>query len=81
MYGLHRSASLRIVRRRLYDRGVEVLRVRHYSRRTEEACVHWIRRYIQFHQNRHSRQLAEGEANRFLTRLAVKEHVAASTQN
>jgi site-specific recombinase XerD len=65
----------------LYDRVVEVLRVRHYSRRTEEAYVHWIRRYIQFHQHRHPRQLAESEVNRFLTHLAVKEHVAASTQN
>ena len=31
---------------RLYDRIVEVLRVRHYSRRTEEAYLHWMRRYI-----------------------------------
>ena len=33
---------------RLYDRNVEVLRVRHYSRRTEEAYLNWIRRYIEF---------------------------------
>jgi integron integrase len=66
---------------RLYDRTVEVLRVRHYSRRTEEAYVHWMRRYIEFHQHRHPCQLAEGDVNRFLTHLAVKEHVAASTQN
>ena len=66
---------------RLDDRIVEVLRVRHYSRRTEEAYVHWMRRYIEFHQHRHPRQLAEGDVNGFLTSLAVKEHVAASTQN
>ncbi len=66
---------------RLYDRIIEVLRVRHYSRRTEEAYVHWIRRYIEFQQHRHPRQLSEGDVNRFLTHLAVKEHVAASTQN
>jgi len=66
---------------RLYDRIVEVLRVRHYSRRTEEGYLHWIRRYIDFHARRHPRQLAEGDVNRFLTHLAVKEHVAASTQN
>ena len=66
---------------RLYDRIVPVLRVRHYGRRTEEACVHWIRRYIEFHQHRHPRELAEDDVNRFLTHLAVKEHVAASTQN
>jgi len=57
---------------RLYDRIVEVLRVRHYSRRTEDAYVHWIRRYIEFHQHRHPRQLAEGDVNRFLTNLATK---------
>ncbi len=47
----------------------------------EEAYVHWIRRYIEFHQHQHPRKLAEGDVNRFLTHLAVKEHVAASTQN
>lgn len=66
---------------RLHDHMVEVLRVRHYSRRTEEAYVHWVRRYIDFHDRLHPRELAEGEVNRFLTHLAVKEHVAASTQN
>jgi hypothetical protein len=43
---------------RFYDRIVEVLRVRHYSRRTEDAYVHWIRRYIELHQPLHPRQLA-----------------------
>lgn len=66
---------------RLYDRIVEVLRVRHYSRRTEEAYIHWIRRYIEFFEHQHPRQLTEEDVNRFLTHLAVKEHVAASTQN
>jgi site-specific recombinase XerD len=45
------------------------------------AVLHWIRRYIEFHEHQHPRQLAEGNVNRFLTHLAVKEHVAASTQN
>lgn len=62
---------------RLYDRVVEVLRVRHDSRRTEDAYVRWIRQYIEFQDHR---QLAEGDVNGFLTHLAVKEHVAASTQ-
>ncbi|OHB81076.1 MAG: integrase [Planctomycetes bacterium RBG_16_64_10] len=66
---------------RLYDHIVEVLRVRHYSRRTEEAYIHWIGRFIGFHQYRHPRQFGEVDVNRFLTHLAVKEHVAASTQN
>jgi hypothetical protein len=46
---------------RLYDRVVDVLRVRHYSRRTEDAYVHWMRRYIEFHRHQHPRQLAEGD--------------------
>lgn len=66
---------------RLYDRIIEVLRVRHYSRRTEEAYIHWMRRYIEIHQHRHPRELGEADVNRFLTHLAVKEQVAASTQN
>lgn len=66
---------------RLYDRLIGVLRVRHSSRRTEEAYVHWIGRYIEFHRHQHPRELAESDVNRFLTHLAVKEHVAASTHN
>ena len=66
---------------RLYDRLVEVLRVRHYSRRTEEAYVHWIRRYIVLHDRQHPRELAEDDVTRFLSHLAVKTRVAASTQN
>jgi hypothetical protein len=57
---------------RLYDRVVEVLRTRHYSRRTEQAYIHWIRRFILFHARAHPRELAEGDVNRFLTHLAVK---------
>jgi site-specific recombinase XerD len=66
---------------RLYDHVVEVLRTRHDSRRTEQAYIHWIRRFVLFHPRAHPRELAEGEVNRFLTHLAVKENVAASAQN
>ena len=66
---------------RLYDSMVEVLRVRHYSHRTEDAYVQWIRRFVEFHDRRHPRELDESDVNRFLTSLAVNEHVAASTQN
>ena len=50
---------------RLYDRVVEVLRARHYSRRTEEAYIHWIRRFILFHKRTHPGERAEGDVNRF----------------
>ena len=66
---------------RLYDRVVEVLRARHYSRRTEEAYVHWIRRFILCHAGAHPREVGEGHVNSFLTRQAVKENVVPSTQN
>lgn len=57
------------------------IRVRHYSRRTEEAYVHWIRRYIVFHGRRHPSELGSADVKEFLTWLAVDRHVAASTQN
>ena len=57
------------------------LRERRYSRRTEEAYVHWIRRYIVFHGRRHPKDLGPDDVRRFLSDLAVGEKVAASTQN
>jgi integron integrase len=66
---------------RLYDRVVEALRSRHYSRRTEEAYLHWIRRFLAFHGGIHPRELAKSEVNRFLTHLAISQNVAASTQS
>ena len=57
------------------------LRERRYSRRTEEAYVRWIRRFIQHHDRRHPRGLGAEEVRQFLTHLALREHVAAPTQN
>lgn len=59
----------------------EALRSRHYSKRTEATYVQWIKRFILFHQKRHPAEMAEAEVNQFLTHLAVKEKVSASTQN
>ena len=67
--------------RRLPDRIREVLRTRHYSLRTEESYLLWIRRFIRFHDRRHPRELGAREIGAFLTHLAVEAHVAASTQN
>jgi integron integrase len=66
---------------RLLDQVREVIRVKHYSIRTEEAYVQWIRRYILFHGKRHPREMGEAEIEGFLTDLAVRGRVAASTQN
>jgi integron integrase len=57
------------------------LRERRYSRRTEEAYVFWIRRYVLFHGRRHPRDLGASEVRDFLSALATRDRVAASTQN
>ena len=57
------------------------VRVRHYSIRTEQAYIYWIRRFIQFHQRRHPDKLGEVEVAAFLSHLAIDERVAPATQN
>ena len=59
----------------------DAIRVRHYSRRTEEAYVQWIRRFIRYCRMRHPRELGAAEVSNFLSSLAVEGHVSASTQN
>jgi len=66
---------------RLLDRVREAIRTRHYSRRTEKAYVHWIRRFIFFHDKRHPAEMGAAEISAFLSSLAVRDKVAASTQN
>jgi integron integrase len=66
---------------KLLDQVRETIRAKHYSRRTEEAYISWILRFIFFHQKRHPREMGAREVNAFLSHLAVKEKVAASTQN
>jgi integron integrase len=66
---------------RLLDQVRAVLRRKHYSLRTEEAYVGWVKRYVLFHGKRHPRDLGLPEVEAFLTDLAVTQHVAASTQN
>ena len=66
---------------KLLDQVRHALRVKHYSPKTEEAYIHWIRRFILFHKKRHPKEMGEKEINEFSTHLAVKEKVSASTQN
>ena len=65
----------------LLDQVRHLIRARHYSPRTEEAYVHWIRRYIVFHHKRHPSEMGAADVSAFLTWLAVERHVRASTQN
>jgi integron integrase len=55
--------------------------MRHYSRRTEAAYVHWIRRFIVFHGRKHHSTLGSREVAAFLSWLASSQGVSASTQN
>jgi len=66
---------------RLLDQVRETIRRRYYSRRTEEAYVHWIKRFIYFTGKRHPATLGEAEVTAFLSDLAVNRRVAAATQN
>ncbi len=66
---------------KLLDRLKEALRARHYSPRTENTYCQWVRRFIFYHDVRHPAEMAEPEINAFLTHLAVKHRVSASTQN
>jgi integron integrase len=66
---------------RLLDLVRQAIRTRHYSHRTEEAYLHWIRRYIGFHRFRHPGEMGRDEIGAFLTHLAVGRRVSASTQN
>jgi len=67
--------------KRLIDEVRNCFRVHHYSFRTEQTYIKWIRRFIAFHQNRHPRELGKAEIQSFLSYLAVNRTVAASTQN
>ena len=66
---------------KLLDRVRGAIRTPHYSRRTEEAYVYWIRRYIVFHKKTHPSAMGASEVTAFLTWLAVHQRVSASTQN
>lgn len=68
-------------RGRLLEQVRDAIRRRHYSLRTEEAYVHWIKRFIHFSAKRHPRELGAPELTAFLNHLARERDVAASTQN
>jgi integron integrase len=59
----------------------ERMRTRHLALRTEQAYLHWLRRYVAFHRGRHPRALGASAIEQFLTHLAVQRRVSAATQN
>jgi integron integrase len=67
--------------KRLLEQVRDVLRLKHYSLRTERTYCDWIERFIRFHGLRHPREMGESEVSAFLTHLARSGGVSASTQN
>ena len=67
--------------KKLLVRVREIMRLKHYSIRTEEAYIGWMVRFIVFHNKRHPKDMGPSEIEAFLTHLASEANVAASTQN
>ncbi len=67
--------------KKLLDQYRDVLRIKHYSPRTEDTYILWVRNYILFHNKRHPKEMDIPEIGQYLTHLATKQQVAASTQN
>jgi len=66
---------------RLLDQVRHVIRKKHYSIRTEQAYTGWIKKFILFHGKKHPKDMGETEISQYISFLAVKQNVAASTQN
>jgi len=66
---------------KLLDQVRDLIRLKHYSIRTEQAYLGWVKRFILFHGKRHPKEMGAEEVTQFLTHLAVQGNVAASTQN
>jgi site-specific recombinase XerD len=66
---------------KLLDRVRQAIRIKHYSYRTEQTYVDWIRCFILFHNKKHPKDMGVAEVEAFLAHLAVVSNVAPSTQN
>jgi integrase len=75
------AGSAPTARPRLLDQVRDAIRRKHYSLRTEDTYVHWVKRFIYFQGKHHPRDLGEAEVTAFLNHLARERGVAAATQN
>lgn len=66
--------------RKLLDRVSDAIQTKHYSSRTAETYIYWIRQYILFHNKRHPNEMGVPEIEAFLTHLAAKKNFSSSTQ-
>lgn len=81
-HGTEQASAAEVpVRPRLLDVAREAIRRRHYSYRTEETYLQWMKRFILFSGKRHPRELGAAEVTAFLNHLAIERRVAAATQN
>ena len=67
--------------KKLLEQVSDSIQRKQYSRKTEQAYVNWIRRYILFHNKTHPKDMGVVEVEKYLTHLAAERQVAASTQN
>ena len=67
--------------KKFLDKMRDALRTKHYAYRTEQSYINWIRRYILFHDKRHPKEMGAPEIEAFISHLATKRKVSASTQN
>jgi integron integrase len=83
--GLSSTAGMQVLpttqKPKLLEQVRQAFRTRHYSDMTEKAYVHWIKRFIFFHNKRHPVEMGEAEIGQFLSSLATRGRVSASTQN
>jgi integron integrase len=77
----HNNSPQASVKPRLLEQVRQAIRVRHYSYRTEQSYIHWIKRFIYFNELRHPVEMGESEVAQFLTHLATQRKVAPATQN
>ncbi len=63
---------------KLLDQGRQVIRVKHFSLRTEESYVNWIKRFVFFHNKKYPVEMGEKEIGGFITHLAKNEKVSVS---
>jgi hypothetical protein len=84
-YGEHENVHVKGMhgpqpKQKLLERAREIIRLKHYSIRTERAYLNWMRRYILFHHKRHPQEMRPAGIEAFLTHLAMAGNVARSTQ-
>jgi hypothetical protein len=67
--------------KKLLDIMRDKIRVKHYSIKTENVYIYWVKKYILFHNKRHPNTMGKKEIEEYLTYLAKNQNVSPTTQN